>query len=76
MEDKKTEKAYKIKIIDTYTDKDTGLLAKNFGKILEVPKDISEERAKDMIKKHIAKEVKENGRQLETKTSEKSGNKT
>ncbi len=57
MEDKKAEKSYKIKIIDTYIDKATGLLAKNFGKFLEVPKDISEERAKFMISKKIAKKI-------------------
>ena len=60
MEDKKEKKVetYKIQIVDTYIDEKTGTLAKNFGKVLEVPKDISEEKAKKMILKKIAKVVK------------------
>ena len=48
------KKEYKIKIVDTYIDKTTGQLAKDFGKIYRVPTEISEERAKSMIKAKIA----------------------
>lgn len=74
MEDKNVEKTYKIKIIDTYIDKNTGLLARNFGKTLEVPKDISDDRAKEMIKKKIAKVVVEND--VQTKSNKKPENKS
>lgn len=73
MEDKNVEKTYKIKIIDTYIDKNTGLLARNFGKTLEVPKDISDDRAKEMIKKKIAKVVVE--KDVQAKSNKKSENK-
>lgn len=59
-------KPYKILIVDTYIDKDTGLLAKNFGKTLEVPTEISDERAKDMISKKIAKVVKDDKAKTES----------
>ncbi len=58
MEEDKKVKSYKIQIVDTYIDEKTGTLARNFGKILEVPKDITEDRAKRMIDKKIAKVVK------------------
>lgn len=73
MEDKNVEKTYKIKIIDTYIDKNTGLLARNFGKTLEVPKDITDDRAKEMIKKKIAKVVEND---VQTKSNKKPENKS
>lgn len=71
MEDKNIEKTYKIKIVDTYIDKETNLLAKNFGKVLRVPEDVSQERAKDMIEKKIAKVVENH---VQAKGNKKSDN--
>lgn len=74
VEEEKVE-SYEIKIIDTYIDKTTGALAKDFGKIYKVPSEMTDEKAKELIKKKIARKVTENG-EVQAKSAKKSKSKT
>ena len=58
MEDKKEEKQYEIRIIDTYIDKKKGHIATNFGVTYKVPQEISDTRAKELINAKVAKIIK------------------
>lgn len=73
MEDKKVEKSYSIKIIDTYIDKKTKALATNFGKVYKVPEELTDERAQELIKAKVAKVVSTS---VETKGNKESKDKT
>ncbi len=66
---------YEIKIVDTYIDKKTGELAKDFGKIYKVPTEISDEKAKMLIKHKIARKVENKDGEIQTKGDKKSKNK-